>query len=84
MDHNNLYYRYHKPLLRRAGLGEESFTFHSLRHTFATEPFKQHKRPQIIQCLLGHSSIMQTMDTYPHLLDDVREDEVGVLDPVFG
>jgi integrase len=33
MDHGNLYYREYKPLLQKAGLGDESFTFHSLRHT---------------------------------------------------
>jgi integrase len=36
-DHSNLYYREYKPLLRRAGL--EGFTFHALRHTFATALF---------------------------------------------
>jgi integrase len=84
MDHNNLYYREYKPLLQKAGLGDEGFTFHSLRHTFATELFNQRKRPKIIQSLLGHSSITQTMDTYSHLLDDVDDDEVGGLDAAFG
>ena len=84
MDHNNLYYREYKPLLQRTGLGDEGFTFHSLRHTFATELFNQRKRPKIIQVLLGHSSIVQTMDTYSHLLDDVDDDEVGGLDEAFG
>jgi len=81
MEHNNLYYREYKPLLKRAGLDSEGFTFHSLRHTFATELFNQRKRPKIIQSLLGHSSIVQTMDTYSHLLDD---DEIGGLDEAFG
>jgi integrase len=84
LDHNNLYYREYKPLLQRAGLGDEGFTFHSLRHTFATELFNQRKRPKIIQSLLGHSSITQTMDTYSHLLDDVDDDEIGGLDEAFG
>ena len=84
MDHGNLYDREYKPLLRSAGLGDEGFTFHSLRHTFATELFNQRKRPKIIQSLLGHSSIVQTMDTYSHLLDDVGGDEVGGLDEAFG
>jgi integrase len=35
MEHNNLYSREYKPLLRRANLKEEGFNFHSLRHTFA-------------------------------------------------
>jgi integrase len=84
MDHGNLYYREYKPLLQKAGLGGEGFTFHSLRHTFATELFNQRKRPKIIQSLLGHSSITQTMDTYSHLLDDLGDDEVGGLDEAFG
>jgi len=83
-DHGNLYYREYKPLLQKSGLGDEGFTFHSLRHTFATELFNQRKRPKIIQSLLGHSSITQTMDTYSHLLDDVDDDEVGGLDEAFG
>jgi integrase len=84
MDHGNLYYREYKPLLQRAGLEGEGFTFHSLRHTFATELFHQGKRPKIIQSLLGHSSIVQTMDTYSHLLGDVDDDEIGGLDEAFG
>ncbi len=84
LDHNNLYYREYKVLLQRAGLEYEGFTFHSLRHTFATELFNQRKRPKIIQSLLGHSSITQTMDTYSHLLDDVDDDEIGGLDEAFG
>jgi integrase len=76
LDHNNLYRREYKPLLQRAGPGDEGFTFHSLRHTFATGLFNQRKRPEIIQPLLGHSSITQMMDTYLHLLDDL-DDEIG-------
>ncbi len=33
---SNLYNREYKPLLERAGLEDEGFTFHSLRHTFAS------------------------------------------------
>lgn len=83
MDHNNLYYREYKRLLQGAGLAGKGFTFHSLKHTFATELFHQRKRPKVIQTLLGHSSITQTMDTYSHLLDGVDDDEVGGLDEAF-
>ena len=84
LDHNNLYHREYKGLLQRAGLEDEGFTFHSLRHTFATELFNQRKRPKIIQSLLRYSSIVQTMDTYSRLLDDVDNDEIGGLDEAFG
>jgi integrase len=73
MDHNNLYYREYRPLLKRAGLSGEGFTFlHSLRHTFATALFKRGEHPKVVQALLGHSSIMQTMDTYSHLMGGHR------------
>ena len=83
-EHNNLYYREYKPLLERAGLAGEGFTFHTLRHTFATALFKQRQHPKIVQSLLGHSSITQTMDTYSHLMDGIGGDAVDGLDEAFG
>jgi integrase len=83
-DHNNLYYREYKPLLKRAGLDREGFTFHALRHTFATALFARGEHPKRVQSLLGHSSITQTMDTYSHLIDDIGGDAVDGLDEAFG
>jgi integrase len=39
IDPSNLYHRVYKPLLQKAGLRDQDFTFHSLRHTFVTELF---------------------------------------------
>jgi integrase len=83
-DHNNLYYREYKPLLERAGLMGEGFTFHTLRHTFATALFMRREHPKVVQSLLGHSSITQTMDTYSHLMDGIGGDAVDGLDEAFG
>jgi integrase len=83
-DHNNLYYREFKPLLKSSRLCEQGFTFHSLRHTFATALFKQRQHPKIVQSLMGHASITQTMDTYSHLLEDIGGDAVDGLDEAFG
>jgi integrase len=80
-DPNNLYYREHKPLFKRAGL--DGFTFHALRHTFATALFSRGEHPKRVQSLLGHSSITQTMDTYSHLIDDLGGDAVDGLDDAF-
>lgn len=84
MDHNNLYYREYKPLLKSAGLEGEGFTFHALRHTFATALFARGEYPKVVQSLLGHSSITQTMDTYSHLMEGMGGDAVGGLDEAFG
>jgi integrase len=80
-DPNNLYYREHKPLFTRAGL--DGFTFHALRHTFATALFSRGEHPKRVQSLLGHASITQTMDTYSHLIDDIGGDAVDGLDDAF-
>jgi len=60
------------------------FTFHSLRHTFASELCSRREHPKVIQSLLGHSSITQTMDTYSHLIEGVGGDAVSSLDEAFG
>ena len=83
-DHNNLYYRDFKPLLKDAGLWDQGFTFHTLRHTFATALFMRSEHPKVVQSLLGHSSITQTMDTYSHLMDGIGGDAVNGLDEAFG
>jgi integrase len=82
MDAYNMYRREYKPLLERAGL--DGFTFHDLRHTFATALFSRGEHPKRVQSLLGHSSIKQTMDIYSHLIDDIGGDAVSALDDVFG
>lgn len=40
--------------------------------------------PKVVQEMLGHSSITQTMDTYSHLMDGMGGDAVGGLDEAFG
>lgn len=83
-DHNNLYRREYLPLLARAGLAGEGFTFHALRHAFATALLSRKEHPKKVQALMGHSSIVQTMDTYSHLLEDIGGDAVDGLDEAFG
>jgi integrase len=84
MDHNNLYHREYKPLLYKTGLQDQGFTFHSLRHTFASALCNRDVNAKKIQTLMGHSSITQTMDTYSHLMQDIGGDVVGGLDEAFG
>ncbi len=83
-DHTNLYRREYRPLLARAGLADEGFTFHALRHSFATALLLRREHPKKVQALMGHSSIAQTMDTYSHLLDDIGGDAVDGLEDAFG
>ena len=42
--------------------------FHDLRHTTATLLLLQGTHPKLVQELLGHSSIVLTLDTYSHVI----------------
>ena len=65
-------YRAFKPAAARAGVPWASF--HTLRHTCATELFRAGKNPKQVQAWLGHHAASFTMDVYVHLLpDDVGE-----------
>ena len=84
MNPSNLHHREYRPLLKEAGLEGEGFTFHSLRHTFASGLCNRREYPKVIQALLGHSSITQTMNTYSHLMEGMGAAAVGGLDEAFG
>jgi integrase len=72
MNPDNLVKRNLRPLLERSGL--PPLTFHELRHTFASLAFAAREHPGMVQKILGHSSIVQTMDTYSHLVPGMADD----------
>lgn len=71
MNGDNLYHRGFKPPLKRADLS--GFTFHSLRHTCATLLLSKNVNPKIVQEMLGHATISQTMDTYSHVMPGMSD-----------
>jgi integrase len=83
MDGGNLYNRDWKNLFQRADL-PRTFTFHTLRHTFATTLLRQNVNPKIVQEVLGHATITQTMDTYSHVLPDMQDKAAAALEAALG
>ena len=71
MSGNNLVKRNLRPLLERAGL--PPLTFHELRHTFATLMLGEREHMKVVSSILGHASIVQTMDTYSHVMPDMGD-----------
>lgn len=57
---------------KRAAIVYDTFTMHSLRHTFATRCFELDIDPKIAQELLGHSNISMTMNIYTHPSDEIK------------
>lgn len=62
----NLVNRSFKPILKRVGL--PNIRFHDLRHTCATIRFMKGQHPKNVQELLGHSSVVITLDIYSHVI----------------
>ncbi len=60
--------------LKKAGLASKGYTLHQLRHTYASELLNAGLRLEVLQQLLGHSSIEVTRH-YARLTDSTREEE---------
>ena len=68
--------------LKRAGLSSD-FSFHDLRHSYASMLIQAGVAIEVISDLLGHSDCRVTLRHYAHLVDSVRLDAVAKL-PSFG
>jgi Site-specific recombinase XerD len=68
--------------LERAGLSSD-FSFHDLRHSFASLLIQVGVPIEVISDLLGHADTRITLRHYAHLVDSVRQDAVAKL-PSFG
>jgi integrase len=78
MDADNLVQRSFEPLLKRAELPR--VRFHDLRHTFATVLLSGGTHPKVVQEMLGHANISQTMDTYSHVLPDMQDGAISAME----
>jgi len=78
LDVANLTYGSFRPLLERAGLYK--IRFHDLRHTCATLLLSKGAHPKIVQEMLGHASIIVTLDTYSHVLPNKQDQAVSAME----
>jgi integrase len=69
-----------KKLLERAELPH--IRFHDLRHNIATLLLCMGIHPRIVQELLGHNRIQETMDTYSHVLPSIHKEAIKNLEDV--
>jgi integrase len=78
LNRHNVTRRSFKPLLKRAGLPQ--IRFHDLRHTCATLLLTRNVNPKIVSEMLGHSSIAITLDTYSHVLPNMRDQAAAAME----
>jgi integrase len=64
--------------LERAGLPQRRF--HDLRHSCATLLLVQGVSPRVVMEVLGHSQISLTMNTYTHVLPELRRQAADRMD----
>ncbi|HET6683286.1 MAG TPA: tyrosine-type recombinase/integrase [Gaiella sp.] len=88
MLHRNMTRRVWAKALDRAGLADEGYDLHHLRHSFASILISQGHDVVFVSRQLGHASPVITLRVYSHLFDardkakqarDALEDEFGAL-----
>lgn len=69
--------------LREDGYYMEDFTFHSLRHTFATRALESGISMKATQAILGHAQYAVTADLYSHVLPNTKKLEMDKMAYIF-
>ena len=72
---------YYHQILQASGLCH--FTFHALRHRFASRAMEQGMDPKTLSEIMGHYSVSFTLDTYAHVLDGHKQEAVALLGDLF-
>lgn len=75
--------QYHfKKILKEAGIKGKSF--HTLRHTFATNCVENHMDVKTLSELLGHSDVKITLNLYIHPTMDLKRKQIRALSDFYG
>lgn len=72
---------YYNQILALGGLPH--FTFHALRHTFASRATEEGMDMKTLSVIMGHASVSFTMDTYSHILDDHKQAGMALMENLF-
>lgn len=80
---SNLRNRSFKHIKERCGFRED-LRFHDLRHTCATLLLREGVHAKVVSEMLGHASITITLNTYSHVLPDMRDSAVDAMEAALG
>jgi integrase len=73
--------QFHK-ILKTAGLRHQRF--HDLRHCCASMLVAAGVHPRVVMEVLGHSQISLTMNTYSHVIPDLKRETADKMDAILG
>ncbi len=60
--------------------GIDHINLHGLRHTFATRMLEKDVAPKVVSQMLGHKSIVTTLNIYSHVLKEHQEEHILKID----
>ena len=72
---------YYNEILDVSGIGH--YTFHALRHTFCTRALENGMDAKTVSAIMGHYSVAFTLDTYGHVLDSHKREEMMKMNNIF-
>ena len=72
-------YSRYKSYLKRKGLGD--YTFHALRHTFATRCVESGFDAKSLSEILGHANVRTTLSVYVHPTMEMKRQQMELLAP---
>lgn len=72
---------YYNQILSASGIGH--YTFHALRHTFCTRALENSMDAKTVYAIMGHYSVAFTLDTYGHVLDSHKREEIMKMENIF-
>lgn len=61
---------------------DQSLTFHSLRHTFATRAMEKGMEPRALSEILGHSTVTFTLQSYGNCVDEHKRQQMEKLSDI--
>lgn len=64
-------------------LGIEERPLHSVRHSYATRLFEKKVDIKTVQHLMGHSDFKTTLNVYTHVMPEVKEEAVKLLNDIY-
>jgi integrase len=83
LNPSNLRNRSFKRIKVRSGVRED-LRFHDLRHTCATLLLREGVNAKVVSEMLGHASIVITLNTYSHVLPDMQDSAADAMEAALG
>jgi integrase len=83
LNPSNLRNRSFRRIKKRSGVRED-LRFHDLRHTCATLLLREGVNVKVVSEMLGHASVLVTLNTYSHVLPDMQDSATDAMEAALG